>query len=279
MSANAYPPRDHILRDLNIVLEYRGKEGSTAGISVVPAVCSDRGTVQVGVLGTVIDLLGGILAAKAVYPDWIATAHLSLYSTERARTGTVTAVGSVVRVGRAAVVIEAEILAGRTQPGGTATSIGSAVATFSRLPRRDGNLDLGRDDGSHQAVTFGAEGPGPSQHLLDKASLRVLNEAAGVVELDMSEYVRNSFGALQGGMVALMADAAGQHAARTIAGKPVITADLAIHYLSQGKSGPFYTRAKVLRATEDGVLTRVEIRDRGADDLLMTVATNTATVA
>lgn len=279
MSADAYPPRDHILRDLNIVLEYRGKEGSTAGIPVVPAVCSDRGTVQVGVLGTVIDLLGGILAAKAVYPDWIATADLSLYSTERARTGTVTAVGSVVRVGRAAVVIEAEILAGRTQPGATATSIGSAVATFSRLPRRDGNLDLGRDDGSDQVVTFGAEGPGLSQHLLDKAGLQVLDESAGVVEVHMSEYVRNSFGALQGGMVALMADAAGQHAARAIAGNPVITADLAIHYLSQGKTGPFYTRTKVLRAAEESVLTRVEIRDRGADDLLMTVAINSATVA
>ena len=279
MSADAYPPRDHILRDLNILLEYNGKGSSTARVPVVPAVCNDRGSVQVGVLAALIDLLGGILAARAVYPDWIATADLSVYSTQRARTGEVTAVGSVVRAGRAAVVIEAEILAGTTQSNATAASIGSAVATFSRLPRRDGNLDVGRDDGSHQVVAFRAEGPGLSQHLLDKAGLRVLDEAAGVVELNMSEYVRNSFRALQGGMVALMADAAGQYAARAAARKPLITTDLAIHYLSQGKAGPFCTRAKVLRMTGDSVLTRVEIVDRGADDLLMTVAVNTAAVA
>lgn len=278
MSADAYPPRNHMLRDLNIVLEYKGKESSTARAPVVPAVCNDRGAMQVGVLAAMIDLLGGILAARVVYPDWIATADLLICSTQRARTGEVTAVGSVVRAGRAAVVIEADILAGTKESDSTATSIGSAVATFSRLPRRDDNLDIGRDDGSHQVLAFGADDPGLSQHLLDKAGLRVLDEAAGAVELNMCEYVRNSFRALQGGMVALMADVAGQYAARAVAGKPVTTADLAIHYLSQGKAGPFYTRTKVLRMTGDSVLTRVEILDRGADDLLMTVAINTATV-
>jgi uncharacterized protein (TIGR00369 family) len=279
VSADAYPPRDHILRDLNILLEYSGKGSSTARAPVVPAVCNDRGAVHVGVLAALIDLLGGIVAARVVYPDWIATADLSLYSTQRATTGEVMAVGSVVRAGRATVVIEAEILAGTTQSRAPAISIGSGVATFSRLPRRDGNLDIGRQDGSHQTVAFMAECPRSSQHVLEKAGLRVLDEAAGVVELSMSEYVRNSFGVLQGGMVALMADAAGQYTARTIAHKPVMTTDLAIHYLSQGKAGPFRTRTKVLRMTEDSVLTRVEIVDGGADDLLMTVAVNTAAIA
>src|SRR5512136_2872421 len=144
-------------------MEYNGKGDSTARVPVVPAVCNDQGAVQVGILAALIDLLGGILAAKVAYPDWIATADLSIYSTQRARTGEVTAVGSVVRAGRAAVVIEAEILAGTTQSDATATSIGSAVATFSRLPRRDGNLDIGRDDGSQQTVVFKAEGPRLSQ--------------------------------------------------------------------------------------------------------------------
>ena len=64
----------------------------------------------------------------------------------------------------------------------------------------------------------------------------------------------------------------------TIAHKPMITADLAICYLSQGKAGPFYTRTKLFRTTKDSVLTRVGIFDRGADDLLMSVAMNTATI-
>lgn len=279
MRADTYPPPDHMLRDLNIFVEYKGKECSTARIPVVPAVCNDQGTMQVGILATLIDLLGGRLAASVAYPDWIATADLLIYSTQRARTGEVTALGSVVRAGRTAVVVEAEILTGTTQSGAAATSIGSAVATFSRLPRRDDNLDIRSDDDLHRVFSVEAEGPGLSQHLLDKAGLRVLDEALGIVELNMSEYVRNSFHALQGGMVALLADVAGQYAARAITHKPVITADLAIHYLSQGKTGPFYTRTKVLRMTGDSVLTRVEILDRGADDLLMTLAINTATIA
>jgi len=196
---------------------------------------------------------------------------MSLYSSKGAATGEAIAVGSVIRAGRSAVVIEAEILG-----GANATSTGWAVATFSRLPRRDGNLDIGRDDGSDQVVAFRPEGPALSQHLLDRAGLRVADEAAGAVELRMSEYVRNSFHALQGGVVALMADAAGQYAARAAAGNPLTTADLSIHYLSPGKVGPFRTETKVLRATGDSVLTRVEIVDRGADDLLMAVAVNTA---
>ncbi len=278
MRAEAYPPRDHILRDLNILLEYKGRESSTARAPVVPAVCNDQGAMHVGVLATLIDLLGGILAARVAYPDWIATANLLINSTQRARTGEVTVVGSVLRAGRAAVVIEAESTAGTTSSDSPAKSVGSAVATFSRLARRDGNLDIGRDDGSHQVVAFKPDGPGLTQHLLDKAGLRVLDTDAGAVELNMSDYVRNSFGALQGGMVALMADVAGQYAARAVADQPVVTADLAIHYLSQGKAGPFYTRTKVLRMTGDSVLTRVEILDRGANDLLMAVAANTATV-
>jgi len=279
MKADTYPPQNHVLRDLNILLEHKGKEGSTARAPVVPSVCNDRGAMQVGVLATLIDALGATLAARVVQPDWIAVTDLSIYSTQRAKTGEVTAVGSVLRAGRAAVVIEAEIIAGTTESGATSTSIGSAVATYSRIRRRHSNIDIERDDGSHQVITLRAEGPGLSQHLLDKAGLRVIDEAVGVVELNMSEYVRNSFGALQGGVFALMADVAGQYVARTIAHKPMITADLAICYLSPGKAGPFYTRTKVVRTTEDSVLTRVGIFDRGADDLLMSVAMNTATMA
>jgi len=268
-----------MLRDLNMILEYKGKESSTARVPVVPSVCNDRGAMQVGVLAMLIDIVSGALAARVVYPDLAVTGDLRIYSTQPAKTGEVTAVGSVLRAGRAAVVVEAEIIAGITKSGEASPSIGSTVATFYRLSRRDGNVNMVRDVISHQATTFRAEGPGLSQHLLDKAGLRVIDEAVGVVELNMSEYVRNYFGALEGGMVALMADVAGQCAARTIAHKPMTTADLAICYLSQGKVGPFCTRTKVLRTTEDSVLTRVGIFDRGADDLLMSVAMNTATIA
>jgi acyl-coenzyme A thioesterase PaaI-like protein len=71
---------------------------------------------------------------------------------------------------------------------------------------------------------------------------------------------------------------AGQHAARTATGKPLITRDLLIHFISQGKVGPFRTKAEVLRIKDNTALTRVAVIDSGADDRLVTVAMNTATL-
>jgi acyl-coenzyme A thioesterase PaaI-like protein len=52
--------------------------------------------------------------------------------------------------------------------------------------------------------------------------------------------------------------------------------DLAIQYLSQGKRGPFRTRTRVIRTTENTALTRVEGVDLGMEDRLIVLAMNTA---
>ncbi len=269
--ANDYMARDHMIRDLNMALDYNGKESSVTRIPVVPAICNERGDVHAGVLATLVDLASGALAARVVYPDLTATGDLRIYSTQPVKTGEVAAVGSVLRAGRAAVVIKTEIVAGIK---GLSTPVGLGIATFYRLSRRDGNVEMVKDVISNQATAFRAEGPGLSEHLFDKAGLRVIDEAAGVLEIDMSTYVRNHIGALEGGMIADMADIAGQGAARAIAHKPMITCDLAMSYLSQGRVGPFYTRTEVLRISGDNVLARVEVFDRGAGDLLMAVVLN-----
>ncbi len=269
-------PGDHMWRDLEFSMEYDEKKRCIIRAPVAPGLCGDQGTMQVGFVATLFDLVGGELAARTAYPDWIATADLVLYTKERARGGEFMAVAWVVREGRSSVVIEADMLV-RARPRAAAVSVGSAMAAFTRLRSRDDTAQVARVDGPHQV--FSLEGHVPSQRILDKAGLRVLDEAAGVVEIGMSEYVRNAFHGVHGGVFGLLADAAGQCAARAVAGRPLVTSDLAIHYLSMGKTGPFRTRATVLRTAADSVLTRVEIVDTGRDDLLMAVAMNTATLA
>ena len=56
----------------------------------------------------------------------------------------------------------------------------------------------------------------------------------------------------------------------------MVSKDLAIQYLSQGKKGPFRTRTRVLRTTGDTALTRVEVIDRGMEDRLIALVMNTA---
>jgi acyl-coenzyme A thioesterase PaaI-like protein len=57
---------------------------------------------------------------------------------------------------------------------------------------------------------------------------------------------------------------------------PLVTQDLSIYYLSQGKVGPFITNATVIRGKSDIITTRVEVRDSGANNRLLAIGLNTA---
>ncbi|MBW2231078.1 MAG: hypothetical protein JRG92_11330 [Deltaproteobacteria bacterium] len=54
-----------------------------------------------------------------------------------------------------------------------------------------------------------------------------------------------------------------------------VTTDLSIHYLALGRFGPIRTTSRLLRVLPDSALVRVEVRDAGADDRLVCVATAT----
>lgn len=271
-----YPPLHHMLRDLLISVEFPDSARCIVRAPVVPEICTDRGGVHVGVIATLLDVLGASLAIRAVYPDWIATSNLSVYTARPATSGTIVASGTVIRAGQTMNVIDVDIRvksSSSTRPG---TSIGCAIIAFSRLPRKKDTIEVKMD--SVNSTTFAVEGSGLHRHYLDEAGLQVLDDRAGIVEIKMSDYIRNSFNAIQGGIIALLADISGQSAARAITSQPLTTSDISIHYLSQGKVGPFRTRARVLRKTGDTVLTRVEVIDTGANDRLLMVGTNTSTL-
>ena len=271
-----YPPQHHMLRDLHISIEFQGKRRGTIRAPVVPEICADRGGVHLGVVATLVDLLGGGLAIKAIYPDWIATADLSVYTNKCVTSGNLEASGRIIRTGKTTVVMEADLFNDTGVSKQSIESIGTAMMTFSRLPRRDDTITL--DENPTSTLVYAIEGSEPSRHFVEETGIDILDGAAGVVELKMSGYVRNRIRVLQGGAVALLIDVAGQHAARACTEKPVATSDLTIHYLSQGKVGPFRTRARVVRATSDTALTRIEVIDGGANNRLLAIGMNTATL-
>jgi uncharacterized protein (TIGR00369 family) len=231
---------------------------------------------QIGAVATLIDVLGGALTVRAVYPDWIATASLSVHLTGNPASEVVAAAGSVIREGRTMAIIDADIREQEGNPAELKRSIGTAMMTFSRLPRREDTPELKLDMDGPETFDFATEGSGLKRSYRDAAGVRVLDAGAGVAELEMKDYVRNSMGVLQGGMIAILADVAGEVTARNVAGTPLTTRDLTIHYLSQGKRGPFRTRTRLLRRTDGTALTRVEVIDRGLEDRVIAVAMNTA---
>jgi len=158
------------------------------------------------------------------------------------------------------------------------TPLATAVISYTSFSPKNRSPLLQIEPAGSGMLHFVPDSSGLVQPFLQKVGLKVLNEAEAIVQVEMSDYVRNSFNALQGGVFALLADQAGQMAARRATGKLSMTTDLTIHFLSPGKVGPFQTRTALLRKTQETVLSAVEILDRGAGDRLLSVATNTATL-
>jgi uncharacterized protein (TIGR00369 family) len=261
-----YPPAQHILRDLRLTVEHRPDGTSTAWMPVTPHICHASGAPRAGVLSVLVDVVGGGLAAVAARPDWIATADLTLHLTPRPVTGEISALGRVLRQGRTTVVVEVAL----TDTAGE--SLGLATMSFAVLPRREENLSVDQVDRVNR-MTMAVDGSGLTTPFRDRVGLTVIDPGTGAIELGRNDYVANSLGAIQGGLMAAAAEAAAEQAVSSGCGAPVESVDLQITYLALAKVGPVRTRTRLLGLTADFGTAHVEIVDTGAADRLTTVAT------
>ena len=267
----SYPPAEHMLRDLRFTFEHEADgRSSRAWMPVVPEICTDLGHARAGALATLVDVIGGGLAASAAAPNWIATADLTLHLVAGAAPGSVVeARGSVLRAGRTTVVIEVAL----TDEG---RPIGLATMSFSVLPRRESNpeMPLERAAGPSTMATNESRMQMP---FLDALGVTVVDAATGVVDVPVADWSRNSMGAMQGGVVATVVDAAAEVALRTASGAPLVVTDLQLTYLGFGRVGPVRTRTDVLAWNDEWGAARVELVDTGAEHREMTVANAVAT--
>ena len=263
-----YPPPHHLLRDLALEVEHRDHGRSVAWLPVVPALLGDTGRVRAGALATLVDVIGGGLAAQAAAPDWIATADLTLHVVGAVRDGVVEADARVLRRGRTTVVIEVDLRHGRDVAG-------IATMTFSVLPRRDTNPVISFGGGTPR-VSFVLPGTGFDAPVLDEVGCTVVDAAAGVVDLPVTDYARNSFGALQGGVVAMGIDAAAEAALRVACDAPVTVTDLQVTYLALVR-GTLRTTTEVLHASPSFGSATVDVLDAGSEARRTTTARVVAT--
>ena len=259
-----YPPDVHILRDLRPWTE-RDADGSRSYFDVVPEACGPGGMLRAGVLATLVDMAGGEAAVNAARPNWVATSDLVLHVTGAVSQGRLCSIATVLRTTRSTIVLEVALsLDGRP--------VGLATMTFAVLTARNEVQRMGT--GTLEPRTdFGLPGSALRVPIDEALGLRVVDPASGVVELDLTPYVVNSLGALQGGVVAIALEAGACERGRALLGGDVSTLDLAVNYLSLLKKGPGRTRTRVLREAENEALVRAELRDAGQDDRLCTVAT------
>jgi uncharacterized protein (TIGR00369 family) len=266
-----YPPERHMLRDLRFRFEHDAdRTRSRAWMPVVAELCTDQGGARAGALATLVDVIGGGLAAGAAAPGWIATADLTLAVVGAARPGSVVeARGQVLRAGRTTVVIEVALVDERER------DVGIATMSFAVLPRRDTNPVA--DDLHASPPTMATSESRLAGPLLDQLGVRVRDAACGIVEVPVIDWALNSMGAMQGGVVATIADAAAEAALRAATRSPLVVTDLYVTYLGFGRVGPVRSQVEVLGASAGHGAARVELVDAGAENRQMTVVHAVAT--
>lgn len=269
-----YPPANHMLRDLALVLERGGGLTDRVVIPTPDEVRAAHGGVRAGILATGVDVVAAVLAVRSLAPDWLATTELSLWTYAAPQRGPVTCESRLLRSGRSNAVVEV----GLFDEGDEHKPVGLAIAAFSRIRRE--RAEQPADFFEERVVMeFGTAGAHLQRPFIDLLDLDVVDAAAGVIELPRTGYTMNSFGSLQGGMVALLVELAAEAMASTVAGTPHAVLDLSIRYLEAGERGPYRTNATLLRRTGDQMLARVEILDVGADKCMAVATANSRAVA
>jgi len=253
-----------MLRDLRLEIWRRGGDVAVRA-PAVSAVRNRAGSVGAATLGVTIDVLGGNLALRAVQPDRCVTSTLDLHLL-RPLTRDFEVTGSPLRVGSTQVVLDAEVGDGEPAAGPCAV----ASLTFTRISRGIAPPFIESD--GQERFTFADRSSELRAPFLQQIGCRVLDAQAGVVELAVEDYVRNSVGALQGGAVVALVDAAAESVASARMVEGAATQDLQLHFLELGRVGPIRTRARWLAGSPLDARLRIELVDTGQGDRLMSVA-------
>ena len=264
-----HPPPDHVLRELGLEVDQRDDGTLVGHLPVRDAVRAPSGEPLLGVVATMVDMMGGMASIRACTPDRVATADMSLHLLPTGGTDRIDATMHIRRRGRRTLVVEVELFDDRGGPAGLAT------LTFAVLPQPPGapvlpGIDLGR-----RPVMEPSGGTDRPFH----GALGLRSTAPGTVEIDVVPAVQNSLGALNGGFLTATIDAAVAGAATEALGRPAETVDLQVAFLELGRVGPVRAVAEPVDGATgaDGrALVEVTVLDGGAGDELLTRATAVA---
>jgi acyl-coenzyme A thioesterase PaaI-like protein len=263
------------MRDLQIVTYRPADDRSVAIAPVGEHVRNAAGAACLGLIVTLIDVSGATVALAAASPDWPATADLSYQAIGPIGDGPALAEARLVRRGSHTVVIGVDVFDGL---GGedlsAARPAGAGLMTFARIPREAAAVTVDRSGSAGRRSTLALPGSRLTEPLLDRIGLRVLDGEAGQVELARSDYVRNSFGTINGGVLGMSVQGAAESALAGTDGRLVAT-DVQVHYLAQVRSGPLRTSTRILRVGADHAVCHVRAVDAGQDGLVMAVASVT----
>ena len=274
-----YPPERHMLRDLRLSSEWVSDDTCVARAPVDDFVRDPGGGLRLGVIATALDVAGASLSIAAVHPDRTATIELAYQTIRAVREGPLIVAARVLRQGSRQLAVGIEAFDGRGRDdlaGAEPAGLGSVM--FQRLPRRAEHAPIASPERRRAARSeLGLPGSGLDRPYVERAGIRLLEESSGAAEIDNHDWVRNSFGSLNGGMAATLIEFAGERAACAAAGGTWAASDLSVIYLAQSGPGPIRARTQVLRSGAEHVVCRVSVVDAGNGGKLLSLGSVTCT--
>ena len=260
------------MRDLRIESEYRAEGHAFSLAPVTDHVRNRTGGAGLGHLVTLVDTAGALVALPAAAPDWIATVDLSLHAVAPVTDGPAIAEAQIVRVGKNVIVVGIDVFDGHghDHPDGS-RPCGAGIMSFARIPGHATRAERRPDDQRGVRTTMALDDNHLRAPLSDHIGLRVVDATAGAVEVDMTEYVSNSFGSVNGGVLGMIVQAAAETTLEA-KGTAFVATDVELHYLARTERGPVRTATRVLRPRADHAVCQVRVFDAGAADRLLTLA-------
>ena len=214
---------------------------------------------RTGGLVTVLDTLGGLLSGLVVLPRWIVTTSMMVTVGELSHRGPLRVSGRVVRQGRNSVVTGMRV----GDEGSADRPVAAAVMTSAVLDP-DHVLDFERP------VVFPMP-PAPTDRRSPEEFFCIEPGGGPVTTLRLEDRLRNPWGMLHGGALAVLADVAACRAVSDQFGAPA-AADTVLHYLRPARVGPIEARTLVVGRAGRRPVVRVAMHDVGAEDRLVTLA-------
>ena len=263
-----YPPERHILRDLKLESERPERGRALSYAPLCPAVLTPTGAARLGLIGAVADASGALTALIEALPNRIATQDLSYTASGFAHQGPLIASTRLLRTGQSLITVATTLAdGGGNDDPDQAEPIGQAIMSFALIPHREGNADLSHLEAeSMERRTMALPSSGfKDASLWEALQLEVVNAAAGVVQVPMTDYVRNSFGTINGGVMIMAAEAAAEVAAQEALGAPVAAMSLNYRFLDQTRIGPAQTQTTLMRHDDQSAVAVVRLTDTQRD--------------
>jgi uncharacterized protein (TIGR00369 family) len=224
------------------------------------------GGLRTGGLLTDLDSLCGFTSGLAVLPEWIVTTSLLATVSELRHVGPLGFRVDVVRRGRSSVVTAVDVV----DEGAAGRHVAAATMTCAVLDPGSMALEFNRP-------VVVPMPPPQSDPVSPEAFFSIEPGTGPVTRLLLDDRLRNPWGILHGGAVAMLADEAACRAARSVLGATgpngVAAADAVLNYLRPVRVGPVEARCTVLGTVAGRTVVRVAIHDIGSDDRLTNLGT------